>query len=136
MRYSICFVSTADRHLTDEEVKTLLKSSKTWNNNHHITGLMLYSSGNFFQVLEGEKEMICDLFKRIKKDQRHYNLIKIFEKEITKTAYDGFESDIIDGDKKPEIYKIQDYINHLDVLEDSYKKAAERILKVFIYPGK
>ena len=49
MNYAISYVSTADISLTREEIDEVLKWSENWNNDHHITGLLLYSDGNFFK---------------------------------------------------------------------------------------
>lgn len=67
MRYAITYVSTATPELANSGVEEVLKFSKEWNNKHNITGLLLYSDGNFFQILEGEKEIVQDLFNTIKK---------------------------------------------------------------------
>jgi len=56
MRYAIVYVSTASNELKDEEIQNILSSSNTWNNKNDITGLLLFSEGNFFQIIEGEKK--------------------------------------------------------------------------------
>lgn len=67
MRYAICYVSTAAKNLTSPEINDLLDFSKKTNTRKDIKGVLLYSEGNFFQVLEGEKADILELFGRIEK---------------------------------------------------------------------
>jgi hypothetical protein len=50
------------------------------NNNEGVNGLLIYSNGNFFEVIEGEKNKIMDLFEDIKQDLRYRNIMIIFEK--------------------------------------------------------
>ncbi|WP_231896427.1 BLUF domain-containing protein [Gramella sp. MAR_2010_147] len=64
MRYAISYVSTAIRNLNDQEIKNILASSEKSNNENNITGLLLFSEGNFFQIIEGRKEDINELYKK------------------------------------------------------------------------
>ncbi|NCV38941.1 MAG: BLUF domain-containing protein [Betaproteobacteria bacterium] len=52
------------------------------NSDHSITGLLLYDQGSFCQVLEGEKKDLKNLYKKIEKDPRHFNVNLISEKDI------------------------------------------------------
>ena len=63
MNYAISYVSTAAEGISKEDIQDLLELSSRKNNDHNITGILLYSNGNFFQVLEGEKLLINSLFK-------------------------------------------------------------------------
>ncbi len=73
----IIYVSTADRLLTDEDLTKLLLKSRINNAKAGITGMLLYSNGTFFQVLEGEEEQLSALFEKISKDSRHRGIIKL-----------------------------------------------------------
>ncbi|MCF4102361.1 BLUF domain-containing protein [Gillisia sp. M10.2A] len=132
MRFAISYVSTVDRELNEKEIIEVLDWSKNWNNSHNITGLLLYSEGNFFQVIEGEKEDIKSLFERIKQDSRHHNIIKIFEREIHKEAFDGYISDFISENTQYKRKTVENYINHIKVLDESTQKAVINILGHFI----
>lgn len=90
MRYAISYVSTADKNLSPEEVQVLLKKVARDNNDQHITGILLFSETNFFELIEGEKEQVKYLYSNIEKDNRHNNLIKILESDVFLPAYDGF----------------------------------------------
>lgn len=132
MRYAIVYVSTASNELEKKEIEKTLSSSKTSNNQNDITGLLLFSEGNFFQIIEGEKNSIIKLFDTIKEDDRHHDIIQIFGKDIHKEAYDGYACDFVldaaDYDKE----KFQHYLNQTKVLEKSAQIAVENILKAFL----
>ncbi len=132
MRYAIVYLSTASEDLEEEVIENILKSSKTWNNQNDITGLLLFSEGSFFQIIEGEKNTISELFENIKEDDRHHNIMQIFGKDIHKDAYDGYDSDFISNYAEYDPEKFQHYLDQIKVLDFAAQKAVEKILKVFL----
>ncbi|TBW30361.1 BLUF domain-containing protein [Gramella sp. KN1008] len=133
MRYAICYVSTAKEGISDQEIEEILNNSEENNNKKDITGLLLYSEGNFFQVIEGVKEDVKTLYERIKRDKRHSNVIKLFETSIHKPSFDGYRSDLVTETTKFNPVKMQDYRHHLEVLDPKTKQAVENVLRAFIY---
>jgi len=73
MRYAISYVSSVNPNLTENDIQEVLHYTRNWNNDHGITGILLFSDGNFFQVLEGETDILKSLLSRIVKDKRHTN---------------------------------------------------------------
>lgn len=132
MRYAITYVSTATPELSNSGVDEVLESSKNWNNGHNITGLLLYSDGNFLQILEGEKKAVQDLYENIKKDTRHKNIMKIFEKEISKESFDGYDSEFVSDSSKHNPLKMEKYLDHITVLDPATQNAVKKILALFL----
>lgn len=132
MRYAIVYVSNAAGELNELEVQQLLAGSKRDNNKKDVTGILLYSESNFFQVLEGEKKTVLDLYDTIQQDKRHNNLIQIFGKEINNESFDGYESDFISENTEIDQEKMQHYIDYIKVLDKPTQKAVENILRAFI----
>lgn len=132
MNYAVTYVSTASRDLNAEEISELLKYSKENNNSRGITGILLFSEGNFFQIIEGEKEKILELYQRIKTDKRHHNLIQIVGKEIHNEAYNGYEADFISEGSYINPEKFQHYLNYLKVLDKPTQVAVKNMLKAFV----
>ncbi|MGA9590743.1 MAG: BLUF domain-containing protein, partial [Salegentibacter sp.] len=95
MRHAICYVSNADQSLTTSEINELLNFCEENNNLQDIKGILLYSEGNFFQVLEGEKEKVVDLYNRIQEDSRHYGIITVIDRDIPQGSYDDYKATII-----------------------------------------
>ena len=87
MNYTICYVSSACKSLEPTEVVEILDQTEVRNNQLGVRGLLIYSEGNFFEVLEGEEKLIKDLFMTIKNDPRHKNIIIIFEKICDKELF-------------------------------------------------
>lgn len=131
MRYAISYVSTASEKLTDTEIEKILDFSKNWNNNHNITGILLFSQGNFFQVLEGEKVLLQDLFEKITNDSRHYNVIRIFGKEIDDTNFEGYSAKFISLDSQFRKKDFGRYINQVESLHPAIQSSVKYILNNF-----
>ena len=131
MRYAISYVSTVNPGLSETEIQKALDFSKNWNNDNDITGILLYSQGNFFQVLEGEEQLLKDLFSRIKSDERHHNLIRIFQKEIPDIKFDGYEADFISLDDRYKNENFDTYLTQISLLNPSIQSSVKYILNKF-----
>lgn len=131
MRYAISYVSTASEKLTDIEIEKVLDFSKNWNNDHNITGILLFSEGNFFQVLEDEKTILQDLFERISDDSRHFNVIRIFGKEIDDANFEGYSANFISIDSQFRKEDFGRYLNQVDSLNPAIRTSVQYILKNF-----
>lgn len=81
--YSIVYVSTAQPDLETRVIEKIFDEFRVKNDEMNIRGILMYSAGNFFQILESkyeDRQLIIDLFERIQKDGRHYDVIKIIER--------------------------------------------------------
>jgi hypothetical protein len=52
-----------------------------------VTGVLLHSEGNFFQVLEGDAEVIESLYAKIGRDKRHKNVVLIIREPIVSRSF-------------------------------------------------
>ncbi|CAN5241557.1 hypothetical protein BH23BAC2_BH23BAC2_27200 [soil metagenome] len=132
MRYAICYVSTVAKEVNEEEIDTLLENSANNNNNHDVRGILLYSEGNFLQVMEGDKKYVLDLYGKIERDPRHHNIIQVLGKEIEQGAYDGYKSERITHNKKYNKNLLHDYLDQVKGMNPSIQQTVRNILSVFI----
>jgi hypothetical protein len=58
--YFLVYVSSAVNLFSDEDLIQLLEVSRRNNEKAEITGLLLYSSGNFMQTLEGPEKAVLE----------------------------------------------------------------------------
>ncbi|MGY5846637.1 BLUF domain-containing protein [Salegentibacter sp. HM20] len=131
MRYAISYVSTVSSSLYDEEIQEALHFSKNWNNDNSITGILLYSQGNFFQVLEGDQEKLKKLFQRIKDDERHYDIITIFEKEVEAQKFDEYDAGFISLDSRYDSRDFERYLTQIHKLNPQIQGSVKYILNKF-----
>ncbi len=83
----IIYLSSSVEHLNGEEIETLLAQSRKNNLEKDITGLLMYTDGDFLQVIEGPKPAMLDLFETIKKDPRHKRIITISNIEVNQRHF-------------------------------------------------
>ncbi|MEM7519108.1 MAG: BLUF domain-containing protein, partial [Planctomycetota bacterium] len=69
--YRLIYSSIATVAFSSPELVELLRRSRISNAERGITGMLLYHSGSFLQVLEGEREEVESLFRKIERDPRH-----------------------------------------------------------------
>ena len=83
----LIYTSAATREFSPSDIKTLLEITRSKNAQKSITGILLYSMGSFFQVLEGEDERLTELFAFISLDPRHSNVTKIIHEPIAQRSF-------------------------------------------------
>lgn len=69
-------------HTNEAVLSAILESAVRHNRENAITGMLLYSGGNFLQVLEGTRANVHATYARICKDPRHNNITLITEEEV------------------------------------------------------
>jgi uncharacterized membrane protein (DUF373 family)/acylphosphatase len=83
----LLYISSAAKPMDEEALLGLLQSCRNNNAQKGITGMLLYCSDSFIQVLEGETQELEALFKIIKKDPRHTNVTILEKKHITERKF-------------------------------------------------
>ena len=96
--FELIYVSTAANRMTKDNLQSILMESMRHNSDHNITGILLYDQGSFCQVLEGEKKDVLSIFKKIKKDKRHMNVITVSEKDIQYREFSAWSMRFINLD--------------------------------------
>lgn len=109
--HTITYVSTASPDLKEEDTKNLLVSAKNINILNGISGILIYSDGNFFQIIEGEKQKVKKLFNKIKRDPRHYNLIKLLDKSIEAFSFESYTSSFTVIYNRSNIMELNKFLN-------------------------
>ena len=75
----VYFSNSTEKFHEDTDLDTILQGSVKNNESKDITGLLLYKGGCFLQLLEGEKEVVEDLYDKIYNDPRHKNIITLVD---------------------------------------------------------
>jgi len=130
MRFAISYVSTAISDLNQDEVAELLEQTEIRNNNEGVNGLLIYSDGNFFEVIEGEETKIKNLFKNIKEDPRHRNIMIVFEKEIDQPLFDDKKANFISNNTKHRQMKVENFLYYIKDIDGSTQKAVILFLPI------
>lgn len=83
----IAYMSTATQPMTTEQLIDLLQQSFKNNTASGVTGMMLYGNATFLQALEGEEQVVDELYQKIAKDQRHASIVFLHRKTIERRQY-------------------------------------------------
>lgn len=67
----IVYASAATQPFPPEALATLLRKARTRNALYQVTGMLLYHTGSFLQVLEGPETGVQLIFQSIQRDPRH-----------------------------------------------------------------
>ncbi len=91
----IIYCSQATYDFSSDELVALLEVSRRNNESVGLSGMLLYSSQSFLQVLEGEPTALAATYGRIAADDRHSSLRLLLEAEVTAPLFPdwtmGFE---------------------------------------------
>ena len=83
----LIYVSSAVNQMSEAELLELLEQARSRNQKQQITGMLLYADGNFFQVLEGERKDVEEIYEDIVKDKRNHGNIVIEKEEISERTF-------------------------------------------------
>lgn len=83
----IIYCSVTVQEFTEQDLIDLLAKSRANNRVLGVTGMLLFTEGSFFQILEGEQEVVEALFNRIHADARHANVTTIIREPIAKRDF-------------------------------------------------
>lgn len=81
--YQIVYVSTATMEYGRDELERILAVSRRNNSADGVTGMLCYHGGTFFQMLEGERDKVEAVMKRVAADKRHYGVMVLLEQEVS-----------------------------------------------------
>ena len=79
---TIAYVSTATRLLSVAELETLLVTARDLNLQNSVTGMLLYSGGNFMQCFEGPQLAVHETYERIRSSHQHTDIIELLNEPI------------------------------------------------------
>jgi len=74
MNFQLTYKSKATPGVTNDTIKEILKSARRNNAVNKISGCLVFLENHFIQILEGDKELVKDLFETIKQDSRHSDI--------------------------------------------------------------
>lgn len=83
----IIYCSRATEDISPDELVELLKLSRRNNEAAGLSGMLLYSSMSFLQVLDGESAPLESTYARILADSRHCDLRLLSDTEVAKPLF-------------------------------------------------
>lgn len=131
--YQVLYRSRAAYLPSEAQLEELLHQSRHFNNEHQVTGLLLYSEGHFVQVLEGPAEVIQPLYGRIQQDPRHTQVETVSEGPIPARRFAAWSMNFGHA-KAPELEHVLDTIQEKEPVPGVVVTSAhlQALLEAFI----
>ena len=87
--HNLFYCSLAEKDISKGDILDILNWSRQYNEKNEVTGILLYwkKTNQFMQVLEGEENVILNLYDRISKDTRHSLLKMIYQEDIIERGF-------------------------------------------------
>ncbi|MEQ8302939.1 MAG: BLUF domain-containing protein [Cyclobacteriaceae bacterium] len=85
--FHIVYTSRATQAFDQLQLVDLLKHSRKYNRLWDVTGILLYIEGKFIQVLEGDKDVVQEVYARVKKDPWHDRVVVVEEGESERRIF-------------------------------------------------
>lgn len=80
--YQIMYISSAQGAVTTDQCAGIARAAAVRNRRVDVTGLLLFNSRRFIQVLEGPRTAVEGVYDRICRDDRHRGVVKLRESII------------------------------------------------------
>lgn len=90
MLYQIAYSSQATVPMSLAGLEAILEDARAGNEARGVTGALIYADDVFFQILEGEKNVVTKLMTSIARDTRHHSVKIIYEAEADAQAFQSW----------------------------------------------
>lgn len=129
----LIYCSAAIPGLSPADLGAILETARRKNSQLSVTGMLLYTSGSFFQVLEGDEATVMELFALIAADRRHKNTTMIIREPIARRAFGdwtmGFAE--VDASELAHIEGLNDFFHPGASLTELQPGRASKLLAAF-----
>jgi len=94
--YNLVYCSRAASGVDGAAVASIIKVSQRNNARQGITGLLVFGSGIFFQWLEGPRDNVTDLMRRLLQDARHDTVVTLSEtEEVAERVFPDWDMELV-----------------------------------------
>ncbi|APG59878.1 BLUF domain-containing protein [Christiangramia salexigens] len=94
--FELVYRSSAIPNLTHTDISNILETAINFNSENSITGCLVYHNHSFLQILEGEENIIQELFVSIRQDVRHTDIELLHEDKIMKRLFKSWNMAYVD----------------------------------------
>ncbi len=94
--FNLVYCSRASTPMQDADIEAIVAVARRNNARQHLTGWLVYSSGIFFQWLEGEKTDVRRLMALIEADPRHNTVVVLSEaEEVRERLFSEWDMELV-----------------------------------------
>jgi Sensors of blue-light using FAD len=131
--YCFVYTSVSKHKWADDDLNNLLNKSRHKNASHNISGMLLYLDPFFIQILEGEEQLVNELFNTIKQDPRHYKVSLIYKKPIEERSFADWSMgfNVLNKEKIANIKGFSDFLENPPPQPSPIHHEIDRLLTMF-----
>ncbi len=129
--YYLIYISSAAIPFSSDDLLFLLERFREKNKRLGITGMLVYRDGSFMQMIEGEKQVVLDLFETIREDTRHCGVIKIMSGDVLRRSFEDWTMGFSNMEDSGELPSFGDYL-HDNLGLRTFQKDAENARKFMV----
>ncbi|MEO0335794.1 MAG: BLUF domain-containing protein [Pseudomonadota bacterium] len=118
MFWQIGYVSVAEGDWNQVRLSELEIQAASNNSSQGITGLLVFDGTHFFQYLEGERDQVESIYKKIQQDDRHSSVTMLSEGEVFERLFARWAMKLF----LPENFNSEDRLHILDLLSQKHEK--------------
>ena len=122
--YQLNYHSISKPELSCIDLDKILEKAIHVNSKKNITGCLIYHNNNFVQILEGKKEDVLSVYKKIKADERHHAVTLLWESSSNLRHFPDWNM----AYHQPESEHIISFVNNLTLLSELSDKATPTLL--------
>lgn len=89
MVYQLIYTSKLRPGMGEKTIKKIVVQSRERNQEHGITGVLLFAGGMAMQVIEGDQDKVEALWRQITRDTRHREVMMLVDNHTDKRAFEG-----------------------------------------------
>ncbi len=132
MLYTHVYASEASADLSTAELDRMCRSFAAANRKANITGMLFVVGDHFVQVLEGEREVVWELLRKVMKDQRNRRLRTLYHGRLMHRRFPSWNMRWMRLDdrvvlKQPEFKRLRDRLGVL-MGEEPSRQSMMRLL--------
>ena len=106
--FEVSYRSMAKIDLQESDIENILTKAKSYNQEHGITGCLLYHRNVFFQLIEGPKKEVLKLYDFIKNDNRHFDVETMWRGSKPSRDFGDWEMSMLSDDANFNISNLGD----------------------------
>ncbi len=91
MTHQIVYSSASSEKMPKSKLYQILRQARLGNAKRGVTGILVFADNTFFQVLEGQEDVVRSLMQKITPDKRHRDVKIIFEGQVAAPAFSSWE---------------------------------------------
>lgn len=86
-RLTYASTSTSQPSTIRQDLTDILYKARTHNFNHQLFGVLYYGNNYFFQCIEGPREQVDAIYRKLNKDTRHKDVLMLSYKDVKQVSF-------------------------------------------------